>query len=63
VVEQAKMVESAIAQAESFAGKAGGFGRVIRAIQKSACRRMFDAAAWRIRQATEVSASIRRWIC
>jgi uncharacterized protein len=43
VVEQAKMVESAIAQAESFAGKSGRVSvSVIDAIQKSAFS-MFDA--------------------
>jgi uncharacterized protein YyaL (SSP411 family) len=43
VVEQAKMVESAIAQAESFAGRGGRVSRgVIDAIQKSAFS-MFDA--------------------
>jgi uncharacterized protein len=42
VVEQAKMVESAIAQAESFAGRAGRVsGSIIDAIQKSAFS-MFD---------------------
>src|SRR5271154_6390811 len=42
VVEQAKMVESAIAQAESFAGRGGGVsGGMIAAIQKSAFS-MFD---------------------
>jgi uncharacterized protein YyaL (SSP411 family) len=43
VVEQAKMVESAIAQAESFAGRGGRVsGSIIDAIQKSAFS-MFDA--------------------
>jgi uncharacterized protein len=43
VVEQAKMVESALAQAESFAGKSGKVSRsVIDAMQKSALG-MFDA--------------------
>jgi uncharacterized protein len=43
VVEQAKMVESAIAQSESFAGRSGRVSRsVIDAIQKSAFS-MFDA--------------------
>src|SRR5258706_10883031 len=43
VVEQAKMVETAIAQAESFAGRGGRVSRgVIAAIQKSASS-MFDA--------------------
>ncbi|HTC57390.1 MAG TPA: thioredoxin domain-containing protein [Candidatus Sulfotelmatobacter sp.] len=42
VVEQAKMVESAIAQAESFAGRSGRVsGSIIAAIQKSAFG-MFD---------------------
>ncbi len=42
VVEQAKMVESAIAQAESFAGRSGRVsGSIIAAIQKSAFS-MFD---------------------
>ena len=42
VVEQAKMVESAIAQAESFAGRSGRVsGGIIAAIQKSAFS-MFD---------------------
>jgi uncharacterized protein len=42
VVEQAKMVESAIAQAESFAGRGGRVsGSIIAAIQKSAFS-MFD---------------------
>ena len=42
VVEQAKMVESAIAQAESFAGRSGRVSpRVIEAIQESAVK-MFD---------------------
>jgi len=42
VVEQAKMVESAIAQAESFAGRGGRVSaRVIAAIQESAFK-MFD---------------------
>jgi hypothetical protein len=43
VVEQAKMVESAIAQAESFAGRSGRVSAsIIAAIQKSAVS-MFDA--------------------
>jgi uncharacterized protein YyaL (SSP411 family) len=43
VIEQAKMVESAIAQAESFAGRSGRVShRIIAAIQKSAFS-MFDA--------------------
>jgi uncharacterized protein len=43
VVEQAKMVESAIAQSESFAGRSGRVSRsVITAIQESAVK-MFDA--------------------
>jgi len=43
VIEQAKMVESAIAQSESFAGRSGSVSRgVIDAIQKSAFS-MFDA--------------------
>ncbi len=43
VVEQAKMVESAIAQSESFAGRGGRVSRsVIAAIQESAFK-MFDA--------------------
>jgi len=43
VVEQAKMVESAIAQAESFAGRSGRVSAIIvTAIQTSALR-MFDA--------------------
>jgi hypothetical protein len=43
VVEQAKMVESAIAQSESFAGRSGRVSeRVITAIQESAFK-MFDA--------------------
>src|SRR6202167_5268716 len=43
VVEQAKMVESAIAQAESFAGRGGrGSAGIITGIEKSACG-MFDA--------------------
>ena len=43
VVEQAKMVESAIAQAESFAGRSGRVSAsIIAAIQKSALS-MFDA--------------------
>ncbi|MGC2555760.1 MAG: thioredoxin domain-containing protein [Candidatus Sulfotelmatobacter sp.] len=42
VVEQAKMVESAIAQAESFAGRGGRFSvSIVAAIQKSAFS-MFD---------------------
>ena len=42
VVEQAKMVESAIAQSESFAGRSGRVSaRVIEAIQESAAK-MFD---------------------
>jgi len=44
VVEQAKMVESAIAQAESFAGRSGRVsGSVIAAIKESAFK-MFDPA-------------------
>jgi uncharacterized protein YyaL (SSP411 family) len=43
VVEQAKMVESAIAQAESFAGRSGRVSlRIVDAIEKSAVG-MFDA--------------------
>ena len=43
VVEQAKMVESAIAQSESFAGRAGRISPgIIKAIQESAFK-MFDA--------------------
>jgi uncharacterized protein YyaL (SSP411 family) len=43
VVEQAKMVENAIAQSESFAGRSGRVsGSVITAIQESALK-MFDA--------------------
>ena len=57
VIEQAKMVESAIAQAESFAGRSGQVSHgVIDAIMKSAFS-MFDARAWRIRAGSEVSAS------
>ena len=43
MIEQAKMVESAIAQADSFAGRRGRVsGSIIAAIQKSAFS-MFDA--------------------
>jgi uncharacterized protein YyaL (SSP411 family) len=43
VMEQAKMVESTIAQAESFAGRSGRVSAsIVTAIQESACK-MFDA--------------------
>ena len=42
VVEQAKMVESAIAQSESFAGKTGGSRRAVIAAIRTSAFRMFD---------------------
>ena len=59
VMEQAKMVMAAIAQAESFAGRSGEFSpQVIDAIVKSALEHVRRASR-RLRDCTEVSASFR----
>jgi len=42
VIEQAKMVESAISQAESFAGKAGKFSPTVIKVIVNSARSMFD---------------------
>src|SRR5713226_1813257 len=59
VVEQAKMVEGAITQAESFAGRSGRVSTsIIAAIQKSAFS-MFDPQQGGFGQAPKFSASFR----
>ena len=63
VAEQAKMVESAISHAESFAGKSATFSPAPDRRHREVGAQHVRPAEWRIRKRAQVSASRRVSIC